>query len=68
MQLTDRVFVITGGGNGIGRELILNMLSKGTRVAIADIDKVGIDETGNQQEVEQNGSPSITLTTPTAIG
>ena len=45
MDLKDNVFVITGGGNGIGRELVLNLLSKGARVAAADIDQAGLDET-----------------------
>jgi len=45
MELQNNVFVVTGGGNGIGRELTLNLLSKGARVAIADIDQAGMDET-----------------------
>jgi short-subunit dehydrogenase len=45
MDINDNVFVITGGGNGIGRELTLNLLSKGGRVAAVDIDQAGMDET-----------------------
>jgi short-subunit dehydrogenase len=37
--------VITGGGNGIGRELTLNLLSRGARMAVVDIDQAGMDET-----------------------
>lgn len=45
MNLRERVFVVTGGANGIGRELVLNLLSKEARVAAADIDQAGLDET-----------------------
>jgi len=45
MELNGKVFVITGGANGIGRELVLNLLARGVRVAAADIDQAGLDET-----------------------
>ena len=31
------MFVVTGGGNGIGREVVLHLLDKGSRVAAIDI-------------------------------
>ena len=33
MKVRNKAIVVTGGGNGIGRELVLNLLSKGARVA-----------------------------------
>lgn len=45
MELKNNLFVITGGANGIGRELVLNLLSKGAQVAAVDIDQAGLDET-----------------------
>ena len=45
MEVKNKVIVITGGANGIGRELVLNLLSKGARVAAVDIDQDGLDET-----------------------
>ena len=45
MQLSDRVFVVTGGGNGIGREVVLALLARGARVAAVDLSREGLDET-----------------------
>ncbi|XEC97479.1 SDR family NAD(P)-dependent oxidoreductase [Paenibacillus tarimensis] len=45
MRVANKVVVVTGGGNGIGRELVLNLLSKGASVAALDINKQALDET-----------------------
>jgi short-subunit dehydrogenase len=45
MEITDRVFVVTGGGNGIGREVVLGLLRRGARVAAADFSETGLVET-----------------------
>lgn len=45
MDIKNKVFVVTGGGNGIGRGLVLNLLSKEAKVAAVDIDRDGLDET-----------------------
>ena len=37
MQVNDKVFVVTGGGNGIGREVVLELLRRGARVAALDL-------------------------------
>ena len=45
MQIKDKVFVVTGGGNGIGREVVLGMLKGGARVAALDLSVDGLAET-----------------------
>jgi len=45
MELKNKVFVVTGGGNGIGRELVLQLLRKGARVAAVDINQAALEET-----------------------
>jgi short-subunit dehydrogenase len=45
MQLQDKVFVVTGGGNGIGREVVLALLARGARVAAVDLRADSLEET-----------------------
>jgi NADP-dependent 3-hydroxy acid dehydrogenase YdfG len=45
MKVKDKVIVVTGAGSGIGRELVLCLLSKGARVAGVDMNEKSLDET-----------------------
>lgn len=45
MHLKDKVIVVTGGGNGVGRELVLTLLNRGASVAAVDLDEKGLNET-----------------------
>lgn len=45
MQISDKVFAVTGGGNGIGREVVLGLVAKGARVAALDLSEEGLAET-----------------------
>lgn len=45
MKVQNKVILVTGGANGMGRELVLNMLSKGARVAAIDINETALQET-----------------------
>jgi short-subunit dehydrogenase len=44
MKAKDKVIVVTGGGSGIGRELVLQLLKKGARVAATDISEKSLNE------------------------
>lgn len=45
MQVTGKVFVVTGAGNGIGREVTLELLSRGARVAGVDLRADSLERT-----------------------
>lgn len=45
MKIKGKTFVVTGGGNGIGREVVLQLLVGGARVAALDLSQEGLDET-----------------------
>jgi len=45
MELNNKVVVVTGGGNGVGRELVLALLNKGAKVAALDVNIEGLNTT-----------------------
>ncbi len=45
MKVENKVIVVTGGGSGIGRELVLGLVRKGARVAAVDINPSTLQET-----------------------
>jgi short-subunit dehydrogenase len=45
MELAGKVVVVTGGGNGIGRQVVLELIRRGARVAAIDIREDSLAET-----------------------
>ncbi|NQX12685.1 SDR family oxidoreductase [Microbacteriaceae bacterium VKM Ac-2855] len=45
MQVQDKVFIVTGGGNGMGRQVALEILRRGGHVAAVDLNESGLAET-----------------------
>ena len=47
MEARDKTIAVTGGGNGIGREIAIHLLEIGARVAAIDISENSLKETVN---------------------
>lgn len=45
MKISNKVILVTGGGNGIGQQLVLNLLQRGATVAAVDISEDGLNQT-----------------------
>lgn len=45
MKVFNKVIVVTGGGSGIGRQLVLHLARKGARVAAVDMNEQALQET-----------------------
>ncbi|MBI9052092.1 MAG: SDR family NAD(P)-dependent oxidoreductase [Anaerolineaceae bacterium] len=45
MKVNNKVIVVTGAGNGMGREMALNLLAKGAKVAAVDINEEAMQGT-----------------------
>ena len=44
-ELSGRIAVVTGGGSGMGRELVLKLIAEGCNVAMCDVSQRGLSET-----------------------
>ena len=47
-EFAGKVAVITGAGSGIGRALALELARRGARLALSDVDTVGLEETARR--------------------
>lgn len=60
MKVNGKVMVVTGGGNGMGRELVLHLLKKGAQVAAVDINEQALSQTfALAGELRQNLSTHV---------
>ncbi len=53
MDLKDKVIIITGAGQGLGRQFALDCAAEGMKVALADIDADAMEIT--REECEAKG-------------
>lgn len=47
MQIQDKIFLVTGAGSGIGRELTYALIARGAKVAAVDLNEATLKETKN---------------------
>jgi short-subunit dehydrogenase len=45
VRIEGKTFLVTGGGNGIGREVVLGLLARGARVVALDLREGALEET-----------------------
>jgi short-subunit dehydrogenase len=58
MDIRNKIFVITGAGNGMGREVTLNLLAGGASVAAVDLNEKALSETFN---LAQKNSKNLSI-------
>ena len=56
-RLDGRVAVVTGGGNGLGRGIVLALAAEGAKIVVADFNKEAADKVVG--EVKNLGSQAI---------
>jgi 3-oxoacyl-[acyl-carrier protein] reductase len=59
MLLKDRVAIITGGGQGIGREIALTLSKEGADIVIVDLNLESADQVG--EEIKKRGREAFPL-------
>lgn len=47
MKVNNKVIVVTGAGSGMGRELTIQLVAKGAKVAMVDLREEGLNETSS---------------------
>jgi 2-hydroxycyclohexanecarboxyl-CoA dehydrogenase len=64
-RLENKVAIVTGGGNGIGRAVCLAFASEGARVAVVDIDADGAADTA--RAVRERGAEALSLAADVSV-
>ena len=69
MQVQGSVFVVTGGGNGIGRQVVLELLRRGARVAAVDLREDGLATTAELAVAgDRLSTHAVNVTDVAAVG
>ena len=61
MKVHSKHFIVTGGGSGMGRNLVLQLLKKGASVVAVDINQKGLDETSSLADNSKSALQLIQL-------
>jgi NAD(P)-dependent dehydrogenase (short-subunit alcohol dehydrogenase family) len=64
MKVQNKTILVTGGGSGMGRELVLHLLSKEAKVIAIDINETGLKETVELASNNKNSLALLLLTSP----
>src|SRR5678815_5498012 len=67
MKLEDRVWVVTGAGSGMGRELVLELLRRRAKVAAVDANPKTLEETASLAGAASLATFSLDVTDRAAV-
>lgn len=67
MQIPGKVFVVTGGANGIGREVVRALLERGARVAAVDLSDPALAETARLAVTDRLTTHAMDITDAEAV-
>ena len=59
MKIADNVYVVTGAGNGMGRQVVLELVARGARVAAVDVNLAALEDTIEQAAAGDRVSPHV---------
>jgi NAD(P)-dependent dehydrogenase (short-subunit alcohol dehydrogenase family) len=65
--LNGKVFIVTGGGSGIGAATVLRLLAEGARVVAGDINEAGLRATSEQAATDRLAVVAFDLADETSI-
>lgn len=69
MKVQNKMIIVTGGGSGMGREIVLNLLSKGAKVIAIDINETALQETIAMADERKNSLSTfvVDITNKTSV-
>jgi NAD(P)-dependent dehydrogenase (short-subunit alcohol dehydrogenase family) len=66
-EIRDAVAVVTGAGSGIGRALAVDLARRGAKLALADVDAAGLEETRQMLGAVQAKSYTVDVSNAAAM-